>query len=107
MPLNQTLTTEKDWQGQVEQLAARLNWRFYHTHNSRHSGSGFPDLVLVRRGRLIFAELKTDAKASKVTDAQAAWLTELKIVQDLAPLKSLEVFVWRPSQLNEVLEALK
>ena len=32
----------------VVELAKRFGWLLYHTHNSRRSASGFPDLVMVR-----------------------------------------------------------
>ena len=51
--------TEKRFQRTLMQLARLTGWCFYHTHNSRHSAMGFPDLCLVRGNRLIFAELKT------------------------------------------------
>lgn len=40
--------------------AARLNgWLVYHTHDSRRSAEGFPDLVMLRLSRMVVAELKT------------------------------------------------
>lgn len=65
-------------------LALALGWRGYHTHRSQHSPAGFPDLVLVRRGRLVFAELKRQADRYQPTPAQAAWLEDLREVEDAA-----------------------
>jgi hypothetical protein len=52
-------------------------------------GKGFPDLVLVRGGRLIFAELKSTT--GKTSADQDAWLAELR-------LACPETYVWEPSR---------
>jgi len=68
--------TETRFQQQVVKLAELLGWRWYHTHDSRRSPAGFPDLVLLRRPRVIFLELKADRTV--VTDAQRDWIAELR-----------------------------
>lgn len=86
-------------------LALALGWRGYHTHRSQHSPAGFPDLCLVRAGRLIFAELKTER--GKTSTEQDAWLDDLDAVE--AELERIyrsrpgvvSVYVWRPSDLLE------
>ena len=40
--------TEREWQAQVVSAAQALGWTTYHTHDSRRSNKGWPDLVLVR-----------------------------------------------------------
>jgi hypothetical protein len=50
--------TEKQLQGAVVELAKRLGYLVYHTFDSRRSNPGWPDLVLCKPPRLIFAELK-------------------------------------------------
>jgi hypothetical protein len=72
----------------VRELARLYGWMEYHTHDSRRSTSGFPDLVLLRPPRLIFAELKTPK--GRVTPEQEVWL------QALARVPDMEVFCWRP-----------
>ena len=91
--------SEKHFQAAVMQLARLTGWCFYHTHNSRHSAKGFPDLCLVRGNVCIMAELKTDT--GKVTADQEAWLIAL----DAVP--GLEVALWRPSDWGEIEKALK
>ena len=48
--------TEDRWQALVVLEARARGWRVYHTHDSRRSAAGFPDLVLVRPPRVVFAE---------------------------------------------------
>lgn len=100
-------------QEQVEQLAAAMpeaellanirtlagwrGWLVYHTQRSERSEPGFPDLVLVhpKRGRLIFAELKS--QRGKVSPAQQRWIDGLGDVAGTGDdAGALEVFVWRP-----------
>jgi hypothetical protein len=79
---------EKDWQAEVVDIALRCGWRRkYHTFDSRRSDRGFPDLVLCRPPRLIFAELKTNT--GRVTGDQQAWLDDLAAC-------GAEAYTWRP-----------
>ena len=89
---------EEAWQRQVLKLARLYHWRYYHTWLSMHSAAGFPDLVLVKGPRLIFAELKRDGEAP--TAAQRAWLA------DLAAVPGVEVAVWRPRDAQQVADIL-
>ena len=84
---------EHELKSKVRGLALQLQWRYYHTNDSRRSEAGFPDLVLVRDGWLIFAELKRQKK--NPTPEQKKWLEELEKVPDC------EVYVWRPSDWND------
>jgi hypothetical protein len=52
--------SEAEFQAQVVSLAELRGWRIFHDHDSRRNTAGLPDLILVRRGRLIFAELKSE-----------------------------------------------
>lgn len=80
--------TERELQDAVAELAELFNWKFYHTHTSKHSAAGYPDCALVRDGRLVYAELKT--QAGVVSAAQAAWLDAL------ARVPGVVAEVWRP-----------
>lgn len=92
--------TEAEWQRiVVTDIAEPAGWRRYHTYDSRRSDSGFPDLVLVRDGRLIFVELKSQKGRS--TPAQREWLREL------GACLGVEVFLWRPSDVTEVERVLR
>ena len=59
---------------------------------------GFPDCVFSRRERLIFAELK--AGRGKPSIEQEAWLVSLRS----APV---EVYVWKPSDIDEIEKILR
>ena len=85
--------SERDFQRQVLDLARLHHWTVYHTFDSRRSTAGFPDLVLVRPPRLIFAEIKT--QTGKVTPAQWDWLHSLQACGQYAAL-------WRPSDLRRI-----
>src|SRR5690349_1877599 len=89
--------SEKAFQTMVLDLARLLGWRSYHTFDSRRSAPGFPDLVLVRRERLVFAELKRETGAASA--AQREWLEAL----DRTPA---EAYLWRPADLPEITEVL-
>jgi len=88
--------TEKVFQEQVRKAAILTGWSCYHTWNSFRSTEGFPDCVLVhpKKGRLIFAELKSEN--GKVSEAQQQWLDDLST---LVPL-GVEVYMLRPSDFD-------
>ena len=67
--------TEEEFQRQVTDLATFCGGIWYHTHDSRHSAKGFPDLCLVKGKRLLFLELKSER--GKLTPEQVAWLNAL------------------------------
>jgi hypothetical protein len=61
---------------QVRQLAKMHGVLCYHTHDSRRSDPGFPDVVLAGPGGVAFLELKR-AKGGRVSKAQREWLDTL------------------------------
>lgn len=83
----------------VRQLARLSGWLTYHTHDSRRSEAGFPDLTLVniRQGRIIFAELKT--AAGRTTPQQDEWLAALAAA-------GCETALWRPADLPNIARIL-
>jgi len=117
--------TEAQWQRQVVDLARLGGWRIAHFGVARtekgwrtpvrEDGAGWPDLVLVRDGELIFAELKTDA--GRLRPEQEEWLADLQEVErrvmterrqmpTAAGRLIVSVLLWRPSDLPEVLGIL-
>lgn len=101
--------TEAQWQATIVSLAGFGGWRWYHAPDNMPRTSragtvyrqnvrrGFPDLVLARGDRLVFAELKRET--GTVSDDQAIWL------QVLAGCGA-EVAVWRPSDQHHVEDVL-
>ena len=99
MPTSDPVTTEKELTSLVADYAKWYGWLRYHTFDSRRSAPGFPDEVLVRPPRLIFAELKTEK--GRTSTAQKHWLETLRLVTNL------EVYVWRPSDWPEIQRILR
>ena len=88
--------SEAQWQRLVCDLASVCGWTFYHTHDSRRSPAGFPDLVLVRE-RVLFVELKTER--GRLRPEQRAWGMSLMLAgQDWR--------WWKPSDWSEVVATL-
>lgn len=80
----------------VVKHAKKNGWKVFRVRQGKagwNLGSGWPDLTLVRDGRLVFAELKREDKW--LEPEQEEWYIELSAVS----LKgnTVEVYVWRPS----------
>jgi hypothetical protein len=90
--------TEAQFMAQVIRLAEVFGWRHYHTRDSRRSPEGFPDLVLLRRPRVVFCELKSDRGA--LTPAQRAWLEELRACGQ-------EAYVFKPRDMDAIAKLLR
>lgn len=87
--------TEAQFQAAVIELAQRCGWMCYHVPDSRRVTSpGFPDLVLVRDGHLIFAELKSER--GKLHQDQLAWLLALTVCREP------DVYLWKPSDWPQI-----
>ena len=79
---------EADFQAQIVKLAVYLGWKAYHTHDSRKSREGFPDLILARVARVIAAEIKT--RDNTTDHDQREWLAEFALSSGVEPV------LWRP-----------
>jgi hypothetical protein len=101
--------TGAQWEQTVLDLAARFGWMRAHFRPARTAtggwttpvagdGAGFPDLVLVRRGRILFVELK--AGTGRVTPEQRRWLDELAATP-------ADVHVWRPEDWDAIVATLR
>ena len=96
------IISEKAFESQVKGLAKLFGYLYYHTWRSFHSPAGFPDCVFVRlepTPRLVFAELKSEK--GKVSPAQQEWLDLL------GECPGVEIFLWRPSDFDEIVECLR
>lgn len=92
--------SEADWQALVMDTARLTGWRVAHFRPARtargdwrtpmQGDPGFPDLVLVRAGTVLLAELKSDT--GTVTHQQRAWLAALGEYGRL----------WRPRDWHDV-----
>ncbi len=120
MTAAQLQQTEKQFQQAVVDFGRALGWRVFHPFDARHSEDGFPDLTLARRGRLVFAELKT--QNGRVKPEQPAWLAELNggeqeeygltSTRGSAPwifvmASTAPVCLWRPSDWPEIEAVLR
>lgn len=98
--------SEAIFQDAVITLARMRGWECFHPKPHqiranvwRSDGRGFPDLTMARRGRIIFAELKTEK--GKLSDDQKRWLHHLGLS------KNAEVYVWRPSDMETIAKVLE
>lgn len=82
------------FQDKVIEYAKIQGWWVYHTHDSRHSQKGFPDLVLIRPPRLVLAELK--GTGGRLTPDQVVVLGMLK------QCPGQEVHTWWPHDWDDV-----
>ena len=98
---------EVDFMGQVIELAHLFGWRVAHFRPCKTGrgwrtpvqadGAGFPDLVLVGRGRVIVAELKRET--GRATPDQLAWLAAFADA-------GVESVVWTPSCFDAIAKEL-
>ena len=94
--------SEADFQSQLRSVALARGWLYYHTYNSRRSDPGFPDAVLVRDDRLIFAELKSiKHRRQKPTARQQIWLDALRLIP------GIEVYLWYTDDIDQIEEVLR
>jgi hypothetical protein len=73
-------------------------WRVFDGQDGRYYAAGMPSLVMVRRGRLLFAQLV--AERGKIPDTHRRWLV------DLSACPGIEVHAWRPSSWPDIERAL-
>ena len=98
------MTTEKQFQEQVIDIARSCHWLIHHDRGDYRQciggDAGFPDLVMARKGRVIFAELKSEK--GKLTYHQERWVEALEGRRAANP----EVYVWRPAHLDKIANIL-
>jgi len=99
---------EREFQTRVIEYARLQGWLVYSIPDSRRSTlSGWPDLTLVNRTqrRLVFAELKREK--GRLRPQQAEVLDVLTHIGGEGRTKKFEVYLWRPSDWDQVLKVLK
>lgn len=82
------LMTERDLLDAVRDACCWSGLLCYHTHDSRRSERGFPDVVIVGTRGLLFRELKSER--GRLTAEQRQWLDRLNQA-------GADAAVWRPS----------
>ena len=94
MPDNQTdaLISEAQFQETLVEYAELWGWLVWHDNDSRRNDAGFPDLVMVKGGKIIFAELKRQ-KRYKISTKQLEWIEALS----KASGPNVMAAIWFPS----------
>ena len=90
--------TEAELQALITDAADLGGWLWYHTHDSRRSNPGFPDLVLVRPPEMLFIELKSER--GRVSPAQRMWLDQI------GQIEYISSDVLRPDQADAMIARL-
>ena len=95
--------SEDDFKRAVIELAQLNGWLVHHARPAmnrrgawatwQEGHNGYPDLTLARKGRVIFAELKSEK--GKASDAQLGWLVSLP-----------NGYVWKPSDWDSIVKLL-
>lgn len=114
--------TEAQFAKRVHGLLRIGGWRWCHFRPARtekgwrtaiEGDAGFPDIVAVRNGRLLFAELKS--ARGTVSAEQDAWAQDLIDVADEVEQRCLvmaveplpvDFYSWRPKDLAEIARVL-
>ena len=91
--------SERQWQDLVIGAAKALGWIVYHTHDSRRSEPGFPDLILIRGNVLVAVELKT--MKGRVRPEQVLW------VEAFAGVSQVSSMLARPSDWEQIERVLR
>ena len=86
--------TEKQFMAAIVDYAKINGWLCYHTHDSRRSAPGFPDLVLCKPPRQVVAELKNKKDI-------LSWAQRRRLA-DLTQCSRIDVHVWWPGDWPEI-----
>jgi len=86
--------SEHEFMGHVMAYAKATHWPVaYHTHISKRSSEGWPDLTMVRNGVTVYAELKRE-KGGRLSDAQKAVLHELAVASHRSVHSGYNGYKW-------------
>lgn len=91
--------SEAQYSDRIVQWAKINGWLVYHTFYSGRSQQGFPDLTLVRWGRLVFIEVKSET--GRLSASQQQWIALLDSVEGISAV------VARPSNWEFIASLLK
>lgn len=100
--------TEEGFQTKLIHWARKHGWLVHHTRHAKiregryitpiQGDVGFPDLVLVKDGRVVFAELKVGR--NRPSSDQIRWGEALKQTP-------AEYYLWRPEDWDQILQILQ
>lgn len=102
--------SERELQEWVIELAKLRGWKVAHFRPAKtakgwrtpmQGDPGFPDLVLARAGRVVFAELKSEK--GRLSPGQQGWTEALGRFNP----DGQEVYVWRPRDRDLIVEVLR
>ena len=99
--------TEAKMESRLRELCKLRGWLFYHTHDSRRSDKGFPDVVISKPdgSKPLFVELKVKTRLSR---EQCHWLTNLYdyafVVRGLDDLELFEKYLCGDESRRKELE---
>ncbi len=106
-----TEVSEAIHQQHVVEIARYLGYKVFHSHDSRKSEAGFPDLPLLRDEHLVVIECKSRTgnvgtkrrrtKSGREMPSQLDWL------QAFGAVKRVDVLVSRPDDLDETVAVLQ
>ncbi len=91
---------ETPFQNRVIDLAKRHGFICYHTHNSRRSAKGYPDVAFAKVGapfRYFLAELKRETE--KPSPEQLVWINAIRAA-------GIDCYLWRPSDWPFIVQTL-
>jgi len=98
---------EREFQATVIEMATTFGWECFYIPDSAKAGAvgrpkGWPDLTLCHPVMciLIFAELKSDSRASQPSGDQQKWLTILDTCGE-------NVQLWRPAMWDHIEKVLQ
>ncbi len=89
--------TEADFMAGIIRDAETLGWMAYHTHDSRRSSEGFPDLFMIHPKKHRVVILETKAMKTKTTAKQRAWIVALQAFAVVVGPKFFYAAIVRPS----------
>lgn len=92
------MISERAFQGTVTDALELYGWAWYHTHDSRRSPAGFPDIIAVRGPVMLAIELKRED--GKTSVSQYRWL-------DMLRATGARAYVIRPSNFDTLLTMIK
>lgn len=96
--------TEDELLSAIVEAGTLLGWRVHHDRRSdralQQGHAGFPDVVAIRGGRILFLELKSER--GQLSTDQYAWQREMPHTS-----RGVEYRVVRPADLDGLIEDLR